>query len=217
MNAVLNSLYRDLIIPVHALLREEFGVPDTLEAACMSVAIKVQESGLTMIRDQGDPNIIGPATGPWQFEKNGGVAEILEDGKIGPIAHELCRRVGVRPERDPVWRLFTTAAGDDLSCAFARLLIFRDPAPLPARTPANAKAAYDYYHRRWRPGADREHDWPASWQAGLATVGQGAQAAPAPLPGPPTVPAGPLVAPSALEARVAALEARLNRVGAAWR
>lgn len=231
MSVFLTDLYHSLIKPVHAGLQAEYGIPDTPEAACMSIAIKCQESGFgpKLIRDQGDDGIVGPATGPWQFERNGGVAEVLEEGKVAPIFNDLCRRAGVNPQRDPVWRLFVTAAGDELACAAARLLIWKDPAQ-PPRIDAGSTsslAGYAYYKRRWRPGADREADWHAkSWPTAVAIMQAivGAGTAPGGLFSQPAAPAAPDVAlplrgeppnqgsggmPPAgdLERRVAALEA----------
>lgn len=221
--AAAHALYRDTIRPVHTGLMAEFGVPDTLEAACLSVAISWQESNASA-RDQGDPAIIGPATGKWQFERMGGVWEILNDGKTKTIAHELCRRVRVDPQPEPVWRLFATEAGDELACAFARLLIWKDPANPPPRVSSSEQAAYDYYNRRWKPGAKRREAWSKSWRCGLEVVGEGTGAASAPGPGvfqtgavaPPTVPAsdGRL---ESLERQVAEMAARLERIAAAWR
>lgn len=231
MSETLVKLLEDLIRPVHAGLQQEFGVPGTPEAECLSVAIKVQETGQTIIRDQGDPNVIGPATGLWQFERMGGVAEILEDGKTGPIAHELCRRAGVAPRPDPVWRFFTTAAADELACAFARLLIWRDPAPLPPMLPSAEQEAYEYYDRRWRPGAKRRPAWTTSWRSALATCAAapalsvpGLGGPPAALPpGPPPPVTRPAAPPSqvlpghgpGVEARLAALEAWATAVARA--
>lgn len=172
------ALHRDIVVPVHAGLKEEFGIPDPPEAACLSIAIAWQESG-AKARDQGDPAILGPATGKWQFERMGGVWEVLNDARLKPISTVLCQRVGVTPQPDPVWRLFASAEGDELACAFARLLIWKDPASLPAIAPAWEQAAYDYYKRRWRPGADRRAAWATSWRCGLAVVGGGAASIPA--------------------------------------
>lgn len=206
---VLPQLLRDLVVPVHRGLMEEFGIPSTREAACLSLAIKHQESGATVVRDQGDPAVIGPATGMWQFERMGGVWEILNTGKTKDIAAELCRRVGVAAQPDPVWRLFTTAAGDELACAFARMLTWVDPAALPPVTLSAEQEAYDYYIRRWRPGAKRRAAWQDSWRVAVETVEQEwAADAPPVSPPEPALPAAP--SDRALEARVARLEARLD-------
>ncbi len=223
MSTYLTGLLLDVIRPVHDGLHLEYGVPASIEADCLSLAIKVQESGLTAVRDQGDPNVTGPATGLWQFEKTGGVWEVLNMQKIAPIFIELCGRAGVRPVDDVVWRFFTTPQSDDLAAAAARLVMYLDPAPLPPATPEGVQAALAYYLRRWRPASNprREQDfinkaWPAALNVIRASPRAVRPAAPEPVQAPPSVPAVP-VAPSTLEARVAALEARLERVGVAWR
>ncbi len=204
------ALHRDFIIPVHAGLKAEFGIPDTPDAACLSVAIAWQESG-AKARDQGDPAILGPATGKWQFEKMGGVWEVLNDAKLKPISTALCQRAGISPQPEPVWRLFASASGDELACAFARLLIWKDPAPLPAMTPGSEQAAYDYYKRRWRPGADRRTAWTESWRCGLTVVaGSGAGAAPG-------VEAPPAADASSIAALVADVDAAMGRLRSALR
>ncbi len=164
-------IHRDVIRPVHAGLAREFGIPDSLAADAMSIACGFQESRFAT-RDQRDAaNALGPATGWWQFENNGGVAEILAARQTRDVAAELCRRAGVNAERDPVWRLFASAAGDELACAFARQLVWKDPAALPAAEPGSAQIAYAYYDRNWRPGRKRPQDWPASWAVALEIVG----------------------------------------------
>ncbi len=220
MSTFLADLYRDLIKPVHAGLQAGYGIPDTPEAACLSIAIKCQESGFgpNLVRDQGDDNVIGPATGPWQFERAGGVWEVLNDGKIAPVFRDLCSRAGVNPVEDAVWQLFVTPAGDELACAGSRLLIWKDPANPPAidPSPAVSAAAYAYYKRRWRPGADREADWHAkSWPAAVETMRAvlAAPGVPLPLRGEPPNQGSAGVPPvGALEGRVAALEEWRRRI-----
>lgn len=164
-------VHRDVIRPVHVGLAREFGIPESPGADAMVIACGFQESRFAT-RDQRDAaNALGPATGWWQFEKNGGVAEIIEARQTRDVAAELCRRAGVKAERDPVWRLFASAAGDELACAFARLLVWKDPAALPAVDPGASQEAYIYYDRNWRPGRKRPQDWSMSWAAALEIVG----------------------------------------------
>jgi hypothetical protein len=205
------DVLKDLIEPVHAGLLAEFGIPATREAACLSLAIKYQESGRGIVRDQGDPAVLGPATGMWQFEKMGGVWEILNDGKTKQVAAELCSRAGVAPQPDPVWRLFATEAGDELACAFARLLTWKDPAKPPPVALDSVQVAYDYYDRRWRPGAKRRDAWTVSWANAVAAV---SAATAAPDVSPPVEP--PAILPD-LEARVAELERKVAALAAALR
>jgi hypothetical protein len=201
MSDYLTSLLRDVIRPVHDGLHTEFGVPASIEADCLSLAIKIQESGQTAVRDQGDPAVTGPATGLWQFEKGGGVWECLNAPKIAPIFADLCGRAGVQAEADAVWRFFTAPQSDDLAAAGARLVMYLDPAPLPPATLDAASAALAYYLRRWRPAKNerREQDfvrraWPAAVALAAANPRGGSTVAP-PAP----------TAPD-LEARVASLE-----------
>lgn len=224
MTVYLRTLLLEVIRPTHDGLHTEFGIPASDEADCLSLAIKVQETGQTAVRDQGDPNITGPATGLWQFEKTGGVWEILNAPKIAPIFRELCDRAGVRANDDAVWRFFTTPQSDELAAAAARLVMYLDPAPLPPVSQSAADVALAYYLRRWRPAANpkRENDftskaWPQAVEIVLANRRDGLSGA-RPVPAEPVLPpsAAPS-SPSALEARVAALEATLERVRAALR
>ena len=212
MTAILTALLLETIRPVHDGLMHEFGVPASDAADCLSLAIKVQESGPGLVRDQGDPSVTGPATGLWQFEKGGGIWEVLNLPKIAPIFRELCKRAGIAAVDDAVWRFFTTPQSDDLAAAAARLVMYLDPAPLPPVDLAAAQAASDYYHRRWRPGAKREADFIGkSWPAAVALVKANPRSAAGPKP------AAPMGAPSNtldIEARVAKLERLAERLKA---
>jgi hypothetical protein len=202
------DIYRRIIRPVHDGLKREFGIPWTPEADALSIAAMWQESKF-LTRDQGDDNVLGPATGWGQFERMGGVAEVLTARQTKDIAEALCARVGVSAQPEPVWRIFASAAGDELHVAFVRLLIWKDPAALPPATSAGQEAAYAYYDRNWRPGRKRPQDWPASWAAGISVAGGGASAPAAPAPAPAPAQPAPPGSLAALEARVATLERKL--------
>lgn len=224
MSEYLTSLLLNTIRPVHDGLHAEFGVPASIEADCLSLAIKVQESGPIAVRDQGDPAVTGPATGLWQFEKTGGVWEVLNSPKIAPVFIDLCERAGVRAEADPVWRFFTTPQSDELAAAAARLVMYLDPAPLPPASPEGASAALAYYLRRWRPAKNekRERDfvtkaWPAALAVVQANPRAGAGSVVQPVSGGQGQPGAGTGDLAALSARVAALEAVLIRVSAALR
>lgn len=197
----------------------EHRIPNGPAAEAMMVAIGLQESRF-IHRDQivaGKPvGQVGPATGFWQFEKNGGVAGVMGHHLTADIARKVTEAAGVAWDRDAIWRSFTQPAGDQLAAAFARLLLYTDPAPLPAPTPEQEQEAFDYYLRLWRPGAwtrgtpekraELRAKWGRNWRAALAAIGAPVPA-PAPAPAPPVAPPRP-----DLEARVAALEAKLERL-----
>lgn len=109
----------------------------------------------------------GPARSYWQFE-NGRLAAIngvLNHKATAALAKAVCKARNVAPERIAVWKAMET--DDVLGAAFARLLIYTDPFPLPT----NQKDAWEMYaNRLWRPGKPHPEDWPASWSFGLECV-----------------------------------------------
>lgn len=134
------------------LIREALGGVmsrfDSPEARVMLYAIGLQESRFQHRRQVG-----GPARGFWQFERGGGVAGVLNHpASRGPAAAVLTLR-GV-----PASGAYAALEHDDmLACAFARLLLYTDPRPLPA----TADAAWDYYLDNWRPGKPHRQTWDA--------------------------------------------------------
>lgn len=114
------------------------------QAEVMLLAIGLQESRFEHRRQIG-----GPARGFWQFERGGGVAGVLRHPTSRAAALAVCRERGVEPESEQVFQ--SLERDDVLAAAFARLLLFTDPAPLPAL--GECAKAWDYYLRTWRPGA----------------------------------------------------------------
>lgn len=133
---------------------------DSKKARLMLLAIGLQESRFNHRRQ-----IAGPARGFWQFEKGGGVRGVLAHQATKWLAIDVCRERGV----DPVESVVHPALEKDdlLACAFARLLLYTDPCPLPA--PGYVAAAWDYYIRNWRPGKPHRQAWDAmyanAWEA----------------------------------------------------
>jgi len=133
----------------------------TPEAKVMLLAIGLQESRFEHRRQ-----IKGPARGFWQFEAGGGTAGVLRHPATSARASQL---VSARLERPSTAAVNEALASDDvLACAFARLLLFTDPRPLPAL--GNPQAAWDYYVRNWRPGKPHRDTWDALYAKALATI-----------------------------------------------
>lgn len=145
----LGQITKQIIAPGLELLPSTM---DTPKARLMLLAIGLQESRFEHRRQIG-----GPARGFWQFEKGGGVAGVLTHPQSKWIAHEVCRQRGVEPAAAAVYPALEK--DDLLACAFARLLLFTDPKPLPA--PGYCAAAWDYYLRSWRPGKPHRQTWDA--------------------------------------------------------
>jgi hypothetical protein len=55
-----------------------------------------------------------------------------------------------------------------LAAAFARWLLYTDPAPLPKIGAENG--AWNYYLRNWRPGKPHPETWPANYKLAVDTV-----------------------------------------------
>lgn len=115
------------------------------EARLMLLAIQLQEDPQQLRRQMGD----GPARGLWQFERGGGVKGVLTHQSSKTEAVRISKLRQIIPEPTDVW---VSLEGDDvLAAVFARLLLWTDPAKLPAI--GEVRQAFDLYLRTWRPGA----------------------------------------------------------------
>lgn len=132
-------------------------IPSDDRARLLLLAIAGTESGWSERIQSGN----GPAHGFWQFERNGGVRGVLTSATTKTLAVAACAMApplagmpvqtpGVAPDQTSVWGLLATQRGDNLAVAFARLLLWTDPAPLPAMG-AQIDALHTYL-RLWRPG-----------------------------------------------------------------
>lgn len=129
---------------------------DTQIARVILAAIGFQESGY-LVRIQYRN---GPARSYWQFENGrlSGINGVLTHRATSKLAAAVCKACGVEPERMAVWRAMES--DDVLGAAFARLLMYTDPFPLPC----NQGAAWEMYvSRLWRPGKPHPEKWNESW------------------------------------------------------
>lgn len=60
------------------------------------------------------------------------------------------------------------AWNDTLACAMARLLLWTDPAKLPAV--GDKEEAWNYYLRCWRPGLPHPETWSSLYDESLAAI-----------------------------------------------
>lgn len=125
------------------------------------MAIAGQESGWTWTTQQG-----GPAVGYWQFERNGGVRGVLLNGHTGALAAAACKTAGIEPTAQAAYAALATHP--TLACAFARLLLWSDAAPLPDVD--DADGGWTYYLRNWRPGLPGPARWPQNHQQAMEAV-----------------------------------------------
>ncbi len=134
---------------------------DSPEATVLLLAIGLQES-----RFQHREQVGGPARSFWQFERGGGVIGVLTHPATGRHAQAACILRSTAPTKEAV---YARMLDDDLlGCAFARLLLYSDPHPLPAL--GHADAAWDYYQRNWRPGKPHPQSWSGLYSQALAAA-----------------------------------------------
>lgn len=132
-----------------ALLSEKYSSD---KARILLAAIAYQESNFAHQRQ-----IKGPARGFWQFEAGGGVWGVMNFRTTKAAAREVCQFQEVEFETKAVHAALER--DDALACAFARLLLWTDPKPLPD----DEADAWDYYIRNWRPGKPHPNRWPDCW------------------------------------------------------
>lgn len=121
----------------------------TNEARALIVAIALQESTLIYRRQ-----FAGPARSYLQFEV-AGIEGVLTHEETWAYARGACLDVDVLPTAAAVHMAIEFQ--DALACAFARLLLWTLPRPLPQRD--DADEAWSQYRSLWRPGRPRPERW----------------------------------------------------------
>ncbi len=162
MNA-LHTVTISAINPALNLLPAEL---DTPEARCLLLAICLQESGLVDRVQRVKGGGKGPARGLPQFEL-GGVRGVLTHLASRELAAEICAARRIAGATSSVV-LAEMEADDVLAIAFARLLLFTDPRPLPAL--GDQEGAWAYYLRNWRPGKPHPDRWAGNYAKALAFI-----------------------------------------------
>jgi hypothetical protein len=138
------------------------GVGSDDRARVLLLAIGLQESAFQYRRQVP----VAHAMGFWQFERGGGVAGVLAHRMTWRPARDVCDDLEVQAEAKAVWEAL--AYCDALACAFARLLLWTDPKPLPGVDEVDG--AWQTYLRNWRPGKPRPGHWPGNWRRALEAV-----------------------------------------------
>jgi hypothetical protein len=150
------ELLRNNIIPAAlSLLPDRMDSP---EARAMLIAIALQESALRHRRQVG-----GPALGLLQWEL-AQVGLVLRHPVVGPLARNVLAALVYEPGDPPHEHIHAAMEHNDvLQCAFSRLLLWPDAAPLPRRDDVQGSLAT--YLRVWKPGRPHPEKWPANWAA----------------------------------------------------
>ncbi len=148
------TLWKNYIYPAAMeLLPEKMNSP---EAKALLTAICLQESGFKHRRQVG-----GPALGLLQWELPQ-VGLVLRHEVVGPLARNVLATLVYEPGDPPHERTHAAMEHNDiLQCAFSRLLLWPDAAPLPKRDDVQGSLAT--YLRVWKPGRPHPEKWPANW------------------------------------------------------
>lgn len=134
---------------------------DTPPARALVLAICLQESRLLYRRQ-----IRGPARGFAQFELGGGVTGVLTHSATRPLIERVLAELRYVPAASACYDAIEHH--DVLACVFARLLLWTDAAPLPARDQADV--GWDIYLRTWRPGRPHPDTWSGHFACAWAIV-----------------------------------------------
>lgn len=158
---------KHVVLAVHEALRLLPPAMDSKEARVMVYAIGLQESRFTHRAQVIDGGGKGPARGYWQFERGGGVTGVLRHPASRFWANSVCNARNIPAQPLNVWLALET--DDVLAAALARLLLFTDPARLPAV--GEQAESWGYYLRNWRPGKPHPRTWPECYETALKAVG----------------------------------------------
>ena len=152
---------RTIVRPGLAFLMEHLLDPRLAspEAEVMLMAIAMQESNANHRRQ----TPTGPARGFWQFERGGGFRGVREHNRTGPRLKSFCAEASIPIEETAQWEMLP--GSELLQVAFARLLLWSDNAPLPAR--GRKEDAWSFYLRNWRPGKPHRDRWESAYQTAI--------------------------------------------------
>jgi len=134
---------------------------DTPSSRCQLMATAGVESHWRFRQQIG-----GPARGYYQCELRGGVADVLGAASTSMRFASVCRALDIEPNAPEVYEAIAWC--DPLATVLARLILWLDPAPLPAI--GDADGAWACYDRCWRPGRPAPERWSACYAAALEAV-----------------------------------------------
>jgi len=124
---------------------------DTPEARVMLLMIGLQESRFKHRRQIG-----GPAHGFYQFEKNGGVAGVMNHRSTKPIIDPILDSLEINKTKLEVYQAIVY--NDALATIMARLLLWTVPRPMPD-IDSDPQLSWQYYIDAWRPGRPHRETW----------------------------------------------------------
>lgn len=151
---------KDLLAVVDTgLVLLEPGIKRSDEARVLLMAIAGQESDWAARLQHG-----GPARSFWQFEQGGGVAGVM--GSTPTQLQAVCSYLIIPYASASIFEAM--AWNDTLAACMARLLLWTDPAALPAV--GDVQGGWEYYLRNWRPGTPHREVWDTRYATAKALL-----------------------------------------------
>ena len=145
-------LLRNAIEPAFRLLPARM---TSKQAAAMLLSIAMQESNIEHRRQVGG----GAGRGYWQFEQSGGVRGVLTHSASLEHAESVLLALDYPADYTEPEIYAALEHNDILAAAFARLLLFTLPQPLP--TQQASATGWSEYIAAWRPGKAHRGTWDA--------------------------------------------------------
>lgn len=158
---MLSKVVETMIQPAYARLPVRMASP---AATAMLLAIGLQES-----RFQHRKQLGGPARGYWQFEPLGGVWGVRQHRETSVYARKVLVDQGYDPRVSSAMVCAMLAVDHVLAAAFARLLLWTLPDPLPGA--GAPEEGWRQYIAAWRPGKPHRHTWDKFYSQAWAKVG----------------------------------------------
>lgn len=153
------ELFHEWVLPAMVHLEKLTGIKTERNGEALVMTIAGQESDWAARVQHG-----GPAHSFWQFEKGGGVAGLFR--VVPNQLQAVCDYLYIPFDIDSVYQ--SMIYNDTLAACMARLLLFTDPAPLPAL--GDVEGGWQYYLRNWRPGAPHPEVWPIRYATVMGIV-----------------------------------------------
>ncbi len=146
-------------------------IPNRDSARVLVMATAGQESRWEDRRQNGITHLYPQTVGArsfWQFESTYGGPVAINDVLVSTPRQiaAVCASLNIPVDERSLYE--ACAWNDTLACAMARLLLWQDPAPLPAV--GDKEAAWQYYVRNWKPGAPHRHTWDAIYDQSVAAI-----------------------------------------------
>lgn len=152
-----DAFIRNALEPALRLLPSHM---DTPNARAMVLTICLQESRLEHRRQIG-----GPARSYAQMEQGGGVHGVLSHSASKPYIQTVLAALDYDgAQENACWTAIEH--NDILAAAFARLLLWTLPSPLPGRE--SPDIGWAQYSQAWRPGKPHRESWNAFWDEAWA-------------------------------------------------